>query len=55
MLENKCIGENKMKHKYSKIGEYGIRWKPVEGHRTRGGKFVPPHLKKEEFIWKQNN
>jgi hypothetical protein len=44
----------KMKHKYSKIGEYGIRWKPVEGYKKKSGKKIPPHMKKVEFKWKNN-
>ena len=44
-----------MKYKQSKIGEYGIRWKPVEGHKSKDGKWVPPHYKKVEFKWKKNN
>jgi len=43
-----------MKHKHSKIGEYGIKWKPVEGYKTKDGKKIPPHMKKVEFKWKQN-
>ena len=31
-------GGNIMKHKHSKIGEYGIRCKPVEGYKTNDGK-----------------
>jgi hypothetical protein len=40
-----------MKHKRSKIGEYGIRWKPVEECIRKDGKKIPPHLEKEEFSW----
>jgi hypothetical protein len=47
--------EMKMKHRHSKIGEYGIRWKPVEGYITKDGKKIPPHYKKVEFKWKKNN
>jgi hypothetical protein len=43
-----------MKHKHSKIGEYGIRWKPVEGYLKKDGKKVPPHMKKVEFKWRNN-
>ena len=43
-----------MKHKYSKIGEYGIRWEPVEAYKTKDGKIIPPHMKKVEYKWKQN-
>lgn len=43
-----------MKHKNSKIGKYGIKWEPVEGYTTKGGKKIPPHYKKAEFKWKQN-
>lgn len=42
-----------MKHKNSKIGEYGIRWQPVDGYRKKNGKKVPPHLKKVEYKWKK--
>lgn len=41
-----------MRHQQSKIGEYGIRWKAVEGYITKNGKKIPPHYKKEEFRWK---
>lgn len=44
-----------MKHKQSKIGEYGIRWKPVQGHKTKKGKYIPAHMKKVEFKWKKSN
>ncbi|MEF8848352.1 MAG: hypothetical protein V5A68_04385 [Candidatus Thermoplasmatota archaeon] len=43
-----------MKHKHSKIGEYGIRWKKVEGYTTKDGRKIPPHLRKEEFEWSNN-
>ena len=43
-----------MKHHHSKIGKYGIRWQPVEGYKRKDGKQVPPHLKKVEFKWKEN-
>lgn len=42
-----------MKHKHSKIGEYGIKWKPVEGHKTKNGKEVKPYYKKVEYKWKE--
>lgn len=42
-----------MKHKSSKIGEYGIRWQAVEGYTKKNGKKVPPHLKKVEYKWKK--
>jgi hypothetical protein len=42
-----------MKHKSSKIGEYGIKWKPVEGYMTKKGKRIPPRWKKTEFKWKE--
>jgi len=48
-------GEINMKHKHSKIGEYGIKWEYVEGYRTKDGKRIPPHLKKTEFKWKTYN
>ena len=44
-----------MKHKYSKIGEYGIRWEPVEGYKTKDGRKIPPRMKKVEFKWKHYN
>ena len=34
-----------MKHKNSKIGEYGITWRKIEGYKHKNGKKVPPHLK----------
>jgi hypothetical protein len=40
-----------MKQQHSKIGEYGIRWQPVEGYKRKDGKKVPPHLKKVVFRW----
>ena len=43
-----------MRKQKSKIGEYRIRWKPVEGYRTKNGKKIPPHYKKVEFKWKHN-
>ena len=42
-----------MKYKNSKIGEYGVRWKPVEGYKNKNGKKVPPHFKKVQFKWKK--
>jgi hypothetical protein len=48
-------GENNMKHKHSKIGEYGIKWEQVEGYKTKDGKKIPPHYKKVEFKWKHDN
>ncbi|MFH1101957.1 MAG: hypothetical protein V1726_07990 [Methanobacteriota archaeon] len=42
-----------MKHYKSKIGEYGIRWKAVEGYRRKDGARIPPHMKKEVFRWKR--
>jgi hypothetical protein len=48
-------GKKEMKHKHSKIGEYGIRWERVEGYTTKDGKKIPPHYKKVEFKWKQHN
>ena len=44
-----------MKHLHSKIGEYGIRWKPVDGYKTKNGKKIKPHYRKVEFKWKKNN
>jgi hypothetical protein len=44
-----------MKHKNSKIGEYGIKWEPVEGCKTKDGRKIPPHYKKVEFRWKENS
>ncbi len=41
-----------MKHKNSKIGEYGIKWEKVEGYTTNDGKKIPPHYRKKEFDWK---
>jgi len=43
-----------MKPYKSKIGEYGVRWKPVEGYKRKDGTKVPPHWKKETFKWKNN-
>ena len=44
-----------MKHKHSRIGEYGIKYEAVEGHRTKDGKKITPHYKKTEFKWKHDN
>jgi hypothetical protein len=44
-----------MKHKNSKIGRYGIRYKAVEGYKTKDGKKIEPHYKKVEFKWKNCN
>jgi len=44
-----------MKHIQSKIGEYGIRWGPVEGYKTKTGKKILPHYNKVEFKWKHDN
>ena len=44
-----------MKHKHSKIGEYGIKLEPVEGYKTKDGKKISPHWKKTEFKWKGYN
>jgi len=44
-----------LKHKNSKIGKYGIRYEPVEGYKTKDGRIVPPHYKKVEFYWTDNN
>ena len=41
-----------MKYYRSKIGEYGIRWKPVEGYKRKDGVKVYPYMKKEVFYWK---
>jgi hypothetical protein len=38
----------------SKIGEYGIRYKPVEGYKRKDGVKVPPTWKKEVFYWKRH-
>jgi hypothetical protein len=35
------FGGNDMKHQHSKIGKYGLRWKPVEGYKTKKGKKIP--------------
>ena len=43
-----------MKNKESQIGKWGIRWKPVEGYKTKNGKKISPHWKKELFKWKDN-
>jgi hypothetical protein len=42
-----------MKTYKSKIGEYGVRYKAVEGYRRKDGIKVPPHYKKETFKWKR--
>jgi len=44
-----------VKHKNSKIGEYGIRWEPVEGYETKDGIIIPPHYRKVEFEWTHNS
>jgi hypothetical protein len=44
-----------MRHKNSKIGEYGIKYEPVEGYKKKNGKKILPHYKKVEFKWNKNN
>jgi len=44
-----------MRHKFSKIGRYGITYKPVEGYKTKDGKRIVPHYKKVEFKWNDHN
>jgi hypothetical protein len=44
-----------MRHQKSKIGKYGIRWKPVDGYIAKDGKKIPPRYKKVEFKWKKYN
>ena len=41
-----------MKRYKSKIGEYGVRWEPVEGYKRKDGVKVPPHYKKVVYPWK---
>ena len=43
-----------MKHYKSKIGEYGVRWEPVEGYKRKDGTKVQPHMKKVVYPWKNN-
>ena len=43
-----------MKYNHSKIGEYGIRWVPVDGYKKKNGARVKPHMKKVKFKWKEN-
>jgi hypothetical protein len=43
-----------MEEEKSKIGEYGFRWIPVEGYKTKKGKKILPHMKKVKFTWKEN-
>jgi len=38
----------------SKIGEYGYRYIPIEEHKTKSGKKVPPRWKKVKFNWKDS-
>ena len=57
MLCNNIVevqGGKNMKHHTSKIGEYGITWKPVEGYKRKDGKKVYPYMKKVEFKWKKS-
>ena len=51
----KTKGGMVLKQKHSKIGEYGFKWEPVKGYKTKDGKKIPPHYKKVEFKWKNNN
>ena len=51
----KMKGGNNMKHKHSKIGEYGIKQEPVKGYKTKDGKKIPPHYKKVEYKWKHDS
>lgn len=41
-----------MKRYKSKIGEYGVRWEPVEGYKRKDGVKVPPYYKKVVYPWK---
>ena len=41
-----------MKHLKSKIGEYGVRWEPVEGYKRKDGTYIAPHMKKVVYKWK---
>ena len=43
-----------MKNYRSKIGEYGVRWEPVEGYKRKDGANVPPHYKKVKYPWKKH-
>jgi len=43
-----------MKHMKSKIGEYGVRWEPVEAYRRKDGVKVAPHYKQVKFPWKKH-
>jgi len=42
-----------MKQYHSKIGEYGIKYQPVEGYKTKDGKKIYPYMKKVKFSWKK--
>jgi hypothetical protein len=42
-----------MKYYKSKIGEYGVRWEPVEGYKRKDGTYVPPHMRRVKYQWKQ--
>ena len=44
-----------MKHYKSKIGEYGVRYKPVEGYKRKDGTTVAPYLRKEYYRWKKKH
>jgi hypothetical protein len=37
----------------SKIGEYGYRYLPIEGYKTKSGKKIQAHWKKVKFNWKE--
>lgn len=44
-----------MKHKFSKIGEYGIKFEPVNGYVNKNGKKVHPYMRRVEFRWNNKN
>ena len=54
LIKQICIRGEKMKHYKSKIGEYGIKWEPVEGYRRKDGVIIPPHYKKVKYTWKKH-
>jgi len=39
--------------KHSKIGEYGMTYRPVEGYKRKDGAYIPPHWKMVKFRWKE--
>jgi len=51
-MSHYSIKVKEMKQYKSKIGEYGVRWEPVEGYTRKDGTRVAPHFKPKKYSWK---